>query len=276
MNSALRKIGYRLALTIEQRVWPAVAPAVRKLTTPERAAGPGSISIVTVAFNSLDYLRILVATLAAYPDHRVIEVIVVDNGSRDGTRQWLRRQEQLRHVALPINIMHGPALDLGCLLARGETLVVIDVDAFPINPNWINRVIAPLNDPNIALSGGRFEFLGIVFPHPCIAAMRADRFREMRHSWAPIRRHNQLLLDTGCAIAQREWGHFHLLEVTAVRGEGFVGTVFSDAVFHLFYGTRARRSANAELRRVAEAAERVYRDAVLEYHPALERLLPTE
>jgi hypothetical protein len=77
-------------------------------------------------------------------------------------------------------------------------------------------------------------------------AMRVERFIRESHSFKPNRPWDAELLgserwDVGerLSMAERErGGSVHLIERTAVRGPGDVGSVFGEAVYHNFYGAR--------------------------------------
>ena len=58
------------------------------------------------------------------------EVVVVDDGSTDGTVDWLRDNPQFPHVRLVEQQHQGPAAarNLGVSLAKGDTIVFIDSD----------------------------------------------------------------------------------------------------------------------------------------------------
>ena len=44
--------------------------------------------------------------------------------------------------------------------------------------------------------------------------------------------------DVGEEISAREAPHLHFFDISSQRGPGDIGTVFSDVVYHNFYGTR--------------------------------------
>jgi GT2 family glycosyltransferase len=62
------------------------------------------------------------------------EVIVIDNCSTDGTREYLRkimkRRENLRVVFLPQNMGPAAARNIGAMVAKGKYLVLLDDDSF--------------------------------------------------------------------------------------------------------------------------------------------------
>jgi len=89
------------------------------------------LSVVVPAFNEvqaitsvLDELRFVLsqASLEAY------EIIVVDDGSRDGTASAVEKFEDIRLVKHPENRGYGASLKTGILHAKYETICITDAD----------------------------------------------------------------------------------------------------------------------------------------------------
>ena len=86
---------------------------------------------------------------------RDTEIILVDSGSRDGTLALA--------ASYPVKIVHirpedfsfGRSLNLGILAARGETIVIASAHVYPVYPDWLERLLAPFEDPQVALSYGK-------------------------------------------------------------------------------------------------------------------------
>jgi dolichol-phosphate mannosyltransferase len=90
------------------------------------------ISVVAPAYDEADLIETFVArTLAALEGERV-ELVVVDDGSRDGTGEALDRlaagEPRLRVVHLSRNFGHQAALTAGLEHARGDAVVMLDAD----------------------------------------------------------------------------------------------------------------------------------------------------
>ena len=168
----------------------------------------GETTVVIVNWNSEEFLDVTLnaVTLNSPPGTRVV---VVDNQSTDNSREVSQKYPMTRWIGLPYNVGHGLALDVGFLLARTEYVVSLDVDAFPVSPQWIDRLIAPLEGgyavAEAHMRGG--------FVHPCCLAMKLDRFVEMKHSFVPRYGHRLARSaldsgapgwDTGCNISMRE------------------------------------------------------------------------
>src|SRR3990172_8321425 len=86
---------------------------------------------------------------------------VIDGGSTDGTPRILRRRTRelgVRVVRTPIGGRgKAAALNIGTRHARGDLLAVFDADA-RVAPDYLQRLIAALDDPRIGGVGGRLLF----------------------------------------------------------------------------------------------------------------------
>jgi glycosyltransferase involved in cell wall biosynthesis len=193
-----------------------------------------------VNWNSVDYLRVLVAAVRHFspPD---VRVLVIDSGSHDDSRRFLAARSDVRSIYLPINVGHASGLDIGFLCARTEFVVALDVDAFPICDDWLDRLIAPLHE-GYTISGAR---LNREYVHPCCLAMRLARFVKHRHSFKA--HYVNGAGDVGEIMQLRDGGPLNFIDPTSQRGPGDVGTVFGGIVYHNFYSTRFSAAPTAVL-----------------------------
>jgi hypothetical protein len=87
---------------------------------------------------------------------REYEIIVVDRGSTDGSREWLSEQPDVhlltdrqwrrsRHT-------HGEAAEKGVRVARYDYIVLLDSDAHPMEDIWLNATVDRL-DSHYRLAG---------------------------------------------------------------------------------------------------------------------------
>jgi GT2 family glycosyltransferase len=87
-----------------------------------------------------------------YP-RSLLDIIVVDNGSADGTRRAVARYaDAVRIVSEP---RRGPASarNAGIAHARGEIVAFTDADCV-VDRDWLCRLIPPLADPQVGIVGG--------------------------------------------------------------------------------------------------------------------------
>jgi hyaluronan synthase len=136
----------------------------RAFTTPRDARRP-KVSVVIPAFNEGAMVERSIRSVArsGYP-HDHLEVIVVDDGSRDDTffhMQRLRREfpEIVRLVHFAGNQGKRAALAAGFRAAQGEILVTIDSDS-EIAFGTLDEMVAPfLADRRIGAVAGRVSVL---------------------------------------------------------------------------------------------------------------------
>ncbi|MDB4941966.1 MAG: hypothetical protein JWP97_1500 [Labilithrix sp.] len=136
----------------------------RPFKMPEGAKLP-RVSIIIPAFNEGPMVERSVRSVAAcdYPKD-LLEVIVVDDGSRDDTffhMQRIRREfaDIVKLVRFPGNKGKREALCAGFRAATGEIFVTIDSDS-EIDPRTIHEMVAPLlADPNVGAVAGRVAVL---------------------------------------------------------------------------------------------------------------------
>jgi glycosyltransferase involved in cell wall biosynthesis len=98
-----------------------------------------TISVVICSFNRLDCLRDSVAAVVAQlSKHATSELIVVDDGSTDGTAAWLSAQPARPGVTFLCQPNRGlsAARNAGFASARGDWIAYLDDDALP-SPDWL-------------------------------------------------------------------------------------------------------------------------------------------
>ncbi len=98
-----------------------------------RQPGPGSdsVTVLIAAYNAEPFLHRAVAS-ALDQTRPPLEVLIVDDGSRDGTAQAAeelgRRDERVRLIRLPENGGPAVARNAGLRAARGDWVAVLDAD----------------------------------------------------------------------------------------------------------------------------------------------------
>jgi glycosyltransferase involved in cell wall biosynthesis len=193
---------------------------------------PG-VTVVTVNYNSLPFVRVLVEAVRRFAP--AARLLVVDNGSTDGSVEWLAA-EGVDVMRLRQNVGHGPALDLGFLKVRTTVAVALDIDAFPISPAWLPTLLGMLDD-GADVAGAcqkpAATHYGREYVHPCCLAMATRDFARKNHSFRAVRDQ----WDVGEEISLRS-SRIGCLPPTSIRGPGAVGTVFGDVVYHNYYSVR--------------------------------------
>lgn len=120
---------------------------------PSRESFAPMVSIVVPVYNRAGEIGDCLEALLAqnYPSQR-LEVIVVDDGSADGTAEVVSRYP-FKLIKQPQNQGQSAARNAGVLAARGEIVAFIDSDCIA-DPDWLGELVPYFQDPRVALVGG--------------------------------------------------------------------------------------------------------------------------
>lgn len=153
---------------------PSATPAALLAVRPGELSQ--TVSVVIAAYNERAFIEEILRRVQA--EKLVHEIVVVDDGSKDGTREWLaemhNRQQQGETEAqilngdarLKLSMMHflfqeknqgkGAALRRGFAEAQGDILLVQDAD-LEYNPREYSRLVEPILDGRAdVVYGSRF------------------------------------------------------------------------------------------------------------------------
>ncbi|MBN1465420.1 glycosyltransferase [candidate division KSB1 bacterium] len=118
------------------------------------------LSVIVPSYNRKEEIQALLASLERQElssDH--FEIIIVDDGSSDGTDDWI--YDFSKKARLNINFVRqdrqgpGAARNLGMSSAKGDLFVFIDSDC-TAPPNWLSIIKSTFDrDPTIRAFGGR-------------------------------------------------------------------------------------------------------------------------
>ncbi len=99
-----------------------------------------SASVVIPTYNRLSELQLVLDCLCQQevPDTQPPEIVVVDDGSGDGTAAWLRSQRRVPRLVLIAQENAGPAAarNRGVEAASGEVVLFLGDDTVP-QPGWL-------------------------------------------------------------------------------------------------------------------------------------------
>lgn len=115
-----------------------------------------AISILIVSFNTRGVLRECLDSVAAASRNLVVETIVVDNCSRDGSAAMVREEFPWVHVIeSKENLGFGRANNLAFEAARGRYIVLLNSDAF-LKHNTLCLSLEKMEaEPTVGLASGR-------------------------------------------------------------------------------------------------------------------------
>jgi GT2 family glycosyltransferase len=106
------------------------------------------VSVLMVTYGARAWVeRALEALIEHTPP--IYELVVVDNGSTDGTREYLRDSiDGARVYESPYNLGFGVGNNLAAMHARGDFLCLLNSDAI-VSENWLEPLVQRFDDPRV-------------------------------------------------------------------------------------------------------------------------------
>jgi len=102
-----------------------------------------SVSIVVLSYNNVEDLPECIHSLITQT-YNSFEIIVVDNGSTDGSEEFIRTNyPEIKVVQTGINLGYAAGNNAGFNVAKGEYIVFVNPDTVA-DPEWLAELIKPL------------------------------------------------------------------------------------------------------------------------------------
>jgi hypothetical protein len=130
------------------------------------------VTVAIASYETLALLRVVCGAVRLTAPEA--EILVVDTGSRDGSREWAAARRAVRLEAVDGAARgaeaHGAALDRAAAVAGRAVLATLDSDAIPLDPAWLADLRAELDRAPPALACGTTKDPGEVAPLRRLAA----------------------------------------------------------------------------------------------------------
>jgi GT2 family glycosyltransferase/polysaccharide pyruvyl transferase WcaK-like protein len=235
------------------------------------------VSIIIVTFNNLDYTKLCIESIyekTAYPN---FEVIVVDNASTDGTRDYLLElkdgHSNVKVILNEENLSFARANNMGIKASDGEYIILLNNDTV-VTGGWISGLIKYFKDPSVGMAGPVTNSIGneakIDVDYRDLSEM--DRFAEKyttKHRGVSF---GISVLALYCAVLSRKAiDRVGLLDEQFLIGmfedddyalrlkkEGFKQICIEDVFIHHFGGATLSRLQPNEYQRIFEENKRRY------------------
>jgi glycosyltransferase involved in cell wall biosynthesis len=140
------------------RSFESVLEDIKKSYSRLRKDGEPQVSVVVPAYNEAENIVQTLASLCNNETSRSVEIIVVNNNSKDDTAELV--------VACGVTCLHQtiqgitPTRNFGLQHASGT--YILNADADTIYPkDWIEEMVKPLDDEKVAVTYGRFSFIPV-------------------------------------------------------------------------------------------------------------------
>jgi|GEM_PF-1493402 len=156
LRDVLKDLGMEVStLEEEGRIYQYLLVAQPKEVTPKTLS---LTSIIILTRNNLEYTKMCLESIRRYTPE-LHEIIVVDNGSTDGTIEYLEAQEDVKLIKNGLNLGFALGNNLGLREARGEYIVILNNDTV-VTEGWLTRLISSAqSNPQVGIVGPRSNYV---------------------------------------------------------------------------------------------------------------------
>lgn len=177
------------------------------------------VGVVLTAYNHLDYTKQCVDSLFRNTPQALYELITVDNGSSDGTREYLEGLPNGKKIFIPDNIGVDRALNLGFGRVESKYALLLSNDIL-LTPNWLENLIACIaSDDKAAMAVPVCNFSS----NNQQAALAYNTLGQLQQAAGAFNRSNPLLWEERLRLVT----YVCLFRADALRAAGFFDEDFS-------------------------------------------------
>lgn len=121
---------------------------------------PGLVSIVVLNWNGKDVIFECLDSLLRQT-YRSFEVVLMDNGSTDGSLKLIREKygRSIVIVESLTNVGFAEGCNIGIRASQGEFIALVNSDA-TLEPAWIDEMIRGLRDPQVGMCASKIFYDG--------------------------------------------------------------------------------------------------------------------
>jgi len=110
------------------------------------------VNIIIVTWNAVDYTKACIESIRKYTSYPYL-LTVVDNGSTDGTLEYLRSEHEVNLIANKENLGYGQAIVQGYEFRPTPLICVMNNDVV-VSPGWLESLVSiAKKDPEIGILG---------------------------------------------------------------------------------------------------------------------------
>lgn len=103
-----------------------------------------NVSIIILTYNNLDYNIQCIQSIREYTQKETYEIIIVDNGSTDGTREWLNQQKDLITIFPDENTGFPKGCNLGIKTSKKDNDILLLNNDIVVTPHWLDNLMTCL------------------------------------------------------------------------------------------------------------------------------------
>ena len=99
-------------------------------------------SIIILTYNNIIYNQICVDSIRKYTKENTYEIVVVDNNSTDGTREWLKEQKDIMLILNDENVGFPKGCNIGIVNSQKENDILLLNNDTVVTPRWLDNLKA--------------------------------------------------------------------------------------------------------------------------------------
>ncbi|PLR78239.1 glycosyl transferase [Bacillus sp. V3-13] len=97
-------------------------------------------SIIILTYNNLEYTKQCLDSIRRYTEKNTYEIVIVDNHSTDGTREWLQQQLDIKLILNEQNLGFPKGCNQGIELSEGDNILLLNNDVI-VTENWLDNLV---------------------------------------------------------------------------------------------------------------------------------------
>ncbi|MFT5873873.1 MAG: GT2 family glycosyltransferase [Clostridium sp.] len=183
-------------------------------------------SIIILTYNNLVYNKICIDSIRKYTKESTYEIIVVDNNSTDGTREWLKDQKDIVVILNDENVGFPKGCNIGIDASAIENDILFLNNDTVVTPRWLDNLKVCLYScdsigATASITNNCSNYQSITVPYIDVQDMIP--FAEANNVSSPDKWEGKTRLVAFCMIVKRE-----VLSKIGVMDERFTPGNFED------------------------------------------------
>ena len=127
----------------------------------KREDDPAVVTAIVPAYNEEDRISSVLETLCRA--EIIKEIIVVDDGSTDGTKDVVSRFKRVKYLRNSINMGKGFSLEKGVKASEGDIIFFCDADLDGLGPTIVEEIVNPVLNEEFDMFVGAREYKENIF-----------------------------------------------------------------------------------------------------------------
>lgn len=130
--------------------------------------------IIIPVYNNPGYTRRCLEAVVNNTEYPRYKIIVVDNGSTDGTSEYLQSRDDINLIRNHENAGFAKACNQAAAGSRAEVLVFLNNDT-EVRKGWLTELVKTMSDPSVSIAGSKLLYPDGTIQHAGVVFDKRDR-----------------------------------------------------------------------------------------------------